>query len=184
LNNHETRRQHDRYLLNMLTSVSILFADTTRPRTSQKCYINHFIVGCVLTALYFFILWQKTVCSGLHKSIYIFNKYHTLGTFSKSQKETQLILLAYKYMTLAVLSCYSKKKVMVCKPVLWGKTSPLSEIMQSVVQVISTCGVYGLCCLTALSPLFQLYHGCQFYWWRNPEHQKKTTDLPQVTDKL
>jgi hypothetical protein len=168
----------------MLTSVSILSADTTRPRTSQKCYINHFIVGCVLTALYFFILWQKTVCSGLHKSIYIFNKYHTLGTFLKSQKETQLILLAYKYMTLAVLSCYSKKKVMVCKPVLWGKTSPLSEIMQSVVQVISTCRVYGLCCLTALSPLFQLYHGCQFYWWRNPEHQKKTTDLPQVTDKL
>jgi hypothetical protein len=65
------------------------------------------------------------------------NKYHTLGTFLKSHKETQLILLAYKYMTFAVLSCYSKKKVMVCKPVLWGKTSSLSEIMQSVVQVIS-----------------------------------------------
>ena len=110
MNNHETRRQHDRYLLNMLTSVSILFADTTRPRTSQKCYINHCIVGCVLTGLYFFTLWKKNVCSGLHKSIYIFKKYHTLGTFSTSHKETQLILLAYKYMTLAVLSCYNKKK--------------------------------------------------------------------------
>ena len=31
--------------------------------------------------------------------------------------------------------------------------------------------------------LFQLYHG-QFYWWRKLEYPEKTTDLPQVTDKL
>ena len=24
----------------------------------------------------------------------------------------------------------------------------------------------------------------QFYWWRKPEYSEKTTDLPQVTDKL
>jgi hypothetical protein len=24
----------------------------------------------------------------------------------------------------------------------------------------------------------------QFYWWRKPEYQEKTTDLLQVTDKL
>jgi hypothetical protein len=34
------------------------------------------------------------------------------------------------------------------------------------------------------SIIFQLYHGGQFYWWSKPAYLKKTTDLPQVTDKL
>ena len=32
--------------------------------------------------------------------------------------------------------------------------------------------------------IFQLYRGSQFYWWRKSECPEKTTDLPQVTDKV
>jgi hypothetical protein len=34
------------------------------------------------------------------------------------------------------------------------------------------------------STIFKLFHGSQFYWWRKPEYPEKTTDLPQVTNKL
>ena len=45
---------------------------------------------------------------------------------------------------------------------------------------------FFVCSKTCLKPktCSTIYHGGQFYWWGKPEYPEKTTDLPQVADKL
>jgi hypothetical protein len=42
----------------------------------------------------------------------------------------------------------------------------------------------GVWCLMSLTTIFQFYLDRQFYWYRKPEYQLQTSDLPQVNDKL
>jgi len=56
--------------------------------------------------------------------------------------------------------------------------------LSTIFQLYHLWGEGQLRCFMPLATIFQLYSGSQFYWWRKPDYPEKTTDLPQVTDKL
>ena len=65
-----------------------------------------------------------------------------------------------------------------------GHEKVLAFSLGKLIEYVLNISGLGLWCLTPQSTIFQVYRGDQFYWWRKPEYPKKTTDLPQVTDKL
>jgi hypothetical protein len=58
--------------------------------------------------------------------------------------------------------------------------------MRITVTTVEICDYLGLWLwyLASLSTICQLYRDSQLYWEKKPEYPAKTTDLPQVTDKL
>ena len=69
----------------------------------------------------------------------------------------------------------------------WRKSRPRFPTFYVVFVLFSMIWLlvwFGFVVFYALSTVFQLYRGSQFYWWMKREYLEKTTDLSQDTDKL
>jgi hypothetical protein len=87
---------------------------------------------------------------------------------------------------LLIVSDWPYMYTLTCRLSLFSKKTPSRghHGRDHMVVWFTTTYATGLWCLTPLSTIIQLYSGGQLYWWRKLEYPEKTTDLPQVTDKL
>ena len=105
-----------------------------------------------------------------------------------------IIIYILKKLSRKLIQCHSHQLKIISNLLnfvsltLSGKLPTLWPVeMWHVRKELSSLGLglgLGLWCLMPHSTVFQLYRGSQFYYWRKPEYQGKTTDLSEITDKL
>jgi hypothetical protein len=100
-----------------------------------------------------------------------------------------LIRISSKYIVISekwkfYCSAFSRHTCFPQNVTIYRNISQLEQIVKIVCNHFRLLSFGLFMVFNAISTIFQLYRGCQFYFWRKPEYPEKTSDLPQVTDNL